>query len=125
MAPTAVAPAAAAATATAAASATAAPQAPGIHVHTGPVGVETILGVRVVELTPTVVRGQWDQEQVLVRSGPNTRFAQFDAGGQVHFSTGQDFATAGIKPGDKLNLAVDWGDRTADGAYLVILATKL
>ncbi len=87
--------------------------------------METILGVRVLEVTPTAILGQWNQEQVLVRSGPNTRFAEFDADGQVRFSTGGNFATAGIRRGDRLNLAIDWSDRTGDGAYLVILATRL
>ncbi|MFN2521304.1 MAG: hypothetical protein ABR525_09685, partial [Candidatus Limnocylindria bacterium] len=44
-----------------------APAAPGIHVHSGPLGVETILGVRVLEVTPSSLRGQWNQEQVLLR----------------------------------------------------------
>lgn len=78
-----------------------------------------------LELTATVMRGQWNQEQVLVRCGPDTRFAEIGADSQVHFSSGLNFATAGIIPGDRLNLAVDWDDRSSDGAYLLILATKL
>ncbi len=114
-----------AATSSSAAAASLGATAPGIHVHTGTEGVETILGVRVLEVTPTSLRGQWNQEQVLLRSGPNTRFAQVEPDGQVRFDTGHDFSTAGIATGDRLNLAVDWSDRSVDGAYLVVLATKL
>lgn len=85
-----------------------------------------MLGVGVIELvTPAVVRGQWNLEQVLVRSTPGTRFASFEAAGTVGFRTATDFWSAGVRPGDRLNLTVDWSDRSPDGAYLVTVAAKL
>ena len=78
-----------------------------------------------LEVTATTLRGQWNQEQILVRAGAATRYAAVSSDGQVRFDIGRDFTTAGIGIGDRLNLAVDWSDRSADGAYLVILATKL